>query len=120
MGQRRDSTIRDNQMEPSRAANPGRKVEKVMERREIYVGFGDTFPPEDGSCGKWSREKVFVIPLIDGISDNVWKQIYKKTNEYKPMYEEDGSAVFCDDENWQIVRKVGGKCVKIADIVAYI
>ena len=38
--------------------------------KEIFVGLGDTFPPADG-CGIWEHEKVYVHPLIDGISDNL-------------------------------------------------
>lgn len=85
--------------------------------KEIFVGLGDTFPPADG-CGIWEHEKVYVHPLIDGISDNLWKRIYNETNEYRPMYGKDGSAVYLDDENWQIVRKVDGKIIKIANVTA--
>ena len=88
-----------------------------MARKEIYVGLGDTHPPVDG-FGEWEHEKVYVVPLIDGISDNLWKRIYNETNEYRPMYGKDGSAVYLDDDNWQIVRKIGKQIVKIANVVA--
>ena len=91
-------------------------------RKEIFVGFGDTHPPVDENghmtYGQWEHEKVYVIPLIDGISDNLWKKIYNETNEYRPMYGKDGSAVYLDDDNWQIVRKVGGQIIKIANVSA--
>ena len=89
-----------------------------MARKEIFVGFGDTHPPVD-CFGEWEHEKVYVVPLIDGISENLWKRIYNETNEYRPMYGKDGSAVYLDDENWQIVRKIGKQIIKIANVVAY-
>ena len=91
-------------------------------RKEIFVGLGTTHPPvdEDGytTCGQWEHEKVYVVPLIDGISDNLWKKIYNETNEYRPMYGKDGSAVYLDDDNWQIVRKIGKQIIKIANVTA--
>ena len=89
-----------------------------MTRKEIFVGLGDTHAPVDG-FGEWEHERVYVVPLIDGISDNLWKRICNETNDYRPMYGKDGSAVYLDDENWQIVRKVNGKTVKIANVIAY-
>ena len=88
-----------------------------MARKAIYVGLGDTVPGEweNGSC-IWHHSKRYVHPLIDGISDNLWKKIYEETNEYRPMYGKDGSAVYFDDDNWQIVRKVNGKLIKIANV----
>lgn len=94
-----------------------------MARKEIFVGLGTTHPPVDDDgytvCGQWEHERVYVVPLMDGISDNLWKRIYETTNDYRPMYGKDGSAVYYDDENWQIVRKVNGKTIKIANVVAY-
>ncbi len=84
-------------------------------RKAIYVGFGGTVPPVDG-CGEWEETRVYVHPLIDGISDALWKRIYNETNEYRPMYGKDGSAVYLDDENYMIVRKVGKEIIKIADV----
>ena len=98
--------------------SPRRKEGKGMTRKEIFVGLGDTHPPVDGD-GIWEHERVYVVPLIDGISDNLWKRIYNETNDYRPMYGKDGSAVYLDDENWQIVRRVNGKTIKIANVVAY-
>ena len=89
----------------------------MINRKEIYVGLGDTHPDDDWS-GKWEHEKVYVHPLIDGMSDNLWKRIYNETNEYRQMYGKDGSAVYLDEDNWQIVRKIGKKIVKIANITA--
>jgi hypothetical protein len=89
----------------------------AMARKEIFVGLGDTHPPVDG-FGEWEHEKVYVVPLIDGISDNLWKRIYNETNEYRPMYGHDGSAVYLDDDNWQIVRKIGKQIIKIANVTA--
>lgn len=91
-------------------------------RKEIFVGLGTTHPSvdEDGymTCGQWEHEKVYVVPLIDGISDNLWRKIYNETNEYRPMYGKDGSAVYLDDDNWQIVRKIGKQIIKIANVTA--
>jgi hypothetical protein len=91
-------------------------------RKEIFVGLGTTHPPVDEygrtTCGQWEHEKVYVVPLIDGISDNLWKRIYNETNEYRPMYGHDGSAVYLDDDNWQIVRKIGKQIIKIANVTA--
>lgn len=91
-------------------------------RKEIFVGLGDTHPPVDENgrmtFGQWEHEKVYVVPLIDGISDNLWKKIYNETNEYRPMYGKDGSAVYLDDDSWQIVRKIGKQIIKIANITA--
>lgn len=93
-----------------------------MARKQIFVGLGATHPPvdEDGfmTCGQWEHERVYVVPLIDGISDNLWKRIYNETNEYHPMYGHDGSAVYLDDDNWQIVRKIGKQIIKIANVTA--
>ena len=85
--------------------------------KAILVGNGGTVPGEwnNGSC-VWHHTKVYVHPLIDGISENLWKKIYNETNDYRPMFGKDGSAVYCDEENYQIVRKVNGKLIKIADI----
>ena len=91
-------------------------------QKAIFVGLGDTHPPvdDDGytTFGIWEHEKVYVHPLINGISDNLWKRIYNETNEYRPMYGKDGSKVYLDDENWQIVRKVNGQTIKIANVTA--
>lgn len=86
-------------------------------QKAIFVGLGDTVPPVDG-FGVWEHEKVYVHPLIEGISDNLWKRIWNETNEYRPMFGKDGSAVYLDDDNWQIVRKVGKTIIKIADVTA--
>ena len=89
---------------------------------KIFVGLGATHPPddEDGymTNGTWEHEKVYVVPLIDGISDNLWKRIYNETNEYRPMYGKDGSAVYFDDEAWMIVRKIGKKVFTLANVTA--
>lgn len=89
----------------------------MANQKSIFVGLGDTVPGdwENGSC-IWHHAKVYVHPLIDGISDNLWKRIYKETNEIRPMYGKDGSAVYTDMDEWQIVRKIGKKLVKIANI----
>ena len=86
-------------------------------RKSIYVGIGGTAPGEweNGGC-VWHHTKVYVHPLIDGISDNLWKRIYNETNDLRPMCANDGSAVYLDEDNWQIVRKVGKQIIKIADI----
>ena len=93
-----------------------------MARKEIFVGLGTTLPPvdEDGymTCGEWEHERVYVSPLIEGISDNLWKRIYNKTNEDRPMFGHDGSAVYLDEDNWQIVRKIGKQIIKIANVTA--
>jgi hypothetical protein len=34
------------------------------------------------------------------------------------MYGKDGSKVYLDDDNWQIVRVVNGKKIKIANVTA--
>lgn len=88
-----------------------------MTNKAIFVGLGDTVPPVDG-FGAWEHERVYVHPLIEGISDNLWKRIYNETNEYRPMYGKDGSSVYLDDDNWQIVRKIGKQIVKIANVTA--
>lgn len=88
-----------------------------MKNREIYVGIGGTAPGEwkDGSC-EWHNTKVYVHSLIDGISNNLWKRIYNETNEIRPMFGKDGSKVYADMDEWQIVRVVNGKRIKIANI----
>ena len=85
--------------------------------KAIFVGDGGTMPGEwgNGSC-IWHHTKVYVHPLIDGISDSLWKRIYNETNDFRPMFGKDGSAVYCDMDNWQIVRKLNGKLIKIANI----
>ena len=57
------------------------------------------------------------LEVLRGKIENV--VYYNETNDYRPMYGKDGSAVYLDDENWQIVRKANGKLVKIANVVAY-
>ena len=85
--------------------------------KEIYVGLGGTAPGEmnNGSC-IWHHTKVYVHPLIEGISENLWKRIYNETNEFRPMFGKDGSAVYTDMDEYQIVRKINGKLIKIANI----
>lgn len=85
--------------------------------KAIFVGLGDTHPPVDG-FGQWEHEKVYVHPLIDGISDSLWKKIYNTTNEYRPMLGKDGSKVYLDDDNWQIVRVINGNTIRIANVTA--
>lgn len=91
-------------------------------QKAIFVGLGDTVPPVDDNgyttYGIWEHEKVYVHPLIEGISANLWKRIYNETSEYHPMFGKDGSAVYLDDENWQIVRKIGKQIIKIANVTA--
>ena len=89
----------------------------MANQKAIYVGVGGTAPGEweNGSC-VWHDTKVYVHPLIDGISDNLWKKIYNETNDYRPMLGKDGSKVYCDMDNYQIVRKLNGKEIKIANI----
>ena len=89
----------------------------MKNQKAIYVGVGGTAPGEwiDGSC-VWHETKVYVHPLINGISENLWKRIYNETNEYRPMFGKDGSAVFTDMDEYQIVRKVNGKRIAIANI----
>lgn len=88
-----------------------------MKQKAIYVGVGGTAPGEweNGSC-LWHDTKVYVHPLIEGLSDNLWKRIFNETNEYRPMYGKDGSAVYTDMDGWQIIRKVGKQLIKIANI----
>ena len=94
----------------------------MANQKAIFVGLGTTHPPvdDDGyiTSGVWEHEKIYVHPLIDGISDNLWKKIYNTTDEDRPMYGKDGSEVFLDEDNWQIVRVVGGKTIKIANVTA--
>ena len=89
----------------------------MANRTAIYVGVGGTAPGEweNGSC-IWHDTKVYVHPLIDGISENLWKKIYNETNEIRPMFGKDGSKVYCDMDNYQIVRKINGKEIKSANI----
>ena len=89
----------------------------MANRKAIYVGQGGTAPGEweNGSC-IWHHTKVYVHPLIEGISDNLWKRIYNETNEIRPMFGKDGSKVYCDMDNYQIVRRINGKEIKIANI----
>lgn len=89
----------------------------MANQKGIYVGFGGTAPGEweNGSC-VWHDIKVYVHPLIEGISDNLWKRLWNETNEYRPMYGKDGSAVYYDDEAYQIVRKIGGNVIPIANV----
>lgn len=93
-----------------------------MARKQIFVGLGRTFPPVDDegrmTSGEWEHERVYVVPLIDGISDNLWKRIYNETNEDRPMFGKDGSRVYYDDEAWQIVRKIGKQIIPIANVSA--
>ena len=89
----------------------------MTNRKSIFVGLGGTVPPVQG-FGQWEHERVYVHPLIDGISDNLWKKIYNTTTEFFPMYGKDGSKVYLDDDNWQIVRVVNGKKIKIANVTA--
>ena len=88
-----------------------------MKQKAIYVGAGSTAPGElrDGCC-MWHDTKVYVHPLIEGISDKLWKRIFNETNEYRPMYGKDGSAVYTDMDGWQIIRKVGKQLIRIANI----
>lgn len=85
--------------------------------KAIYVGFGGTAPGElkDGQC-IWHDTKMYVHPLIEGISDNLWKRIYNETNDYKPMFGKDGSKVYTDLDEWGIFRVVNGKRIRIANI----
>lgn len=89
----------------------------MTNQKAIYVGVGGTAPGEwnNGSC-IWHDTKVYVHPLIDGISDNLWKRIFNETNDCRPMFGKDGSKVYCDMDNYQIVRKLNGKEIKIANI----
>lgn len=89
----------------------------MANRKSIYVGFGGTAPGEweNGSC-IWHDTKVYVHPLIDGISDNLWKRIANETNEIRPMYGKDGSKVYADFDEYEIVRILNGKRIKIANI----
>ena len=89
----------------------------MANQKAIFVGQGGTVPGEwnNGSC-VWHHTKVYVHPLIDGISDNLWKKIYNETNDYRPMLGKDGSKVFYDEDNYQIVRKLNGKRIVIANV----
>ena len=88
-----------------------------MKQMGIYVGLGGTAPGEwkDGSC-EWHDTKRYVHPLIDGISANLWKRIYNETNEIRPMFGKDGSKVYADMDEWEIVRILNGKRIRIANI----
>lgn len=95
-----------------------------MARNEIFVGFGRSFPPVDENGnptrGEWERERVYIIPMIKGISEMLWKKIWNTTNDAHPIYGKDGSAVYFDEEGWQVVRVMtNGETVKIADVTAY-
>ena len=83
----------------------------------ILIGNGGTAPGvlENGRC-IWHRTKVYVHPLIEGISENLWKRIYNETSDIRPMYGKDGSEVYTDTDSWQIVRRIGGKLITIANI----
>ena len=89
----------------------------MANQKAIFVGNGGTAPGEweNGRC-IWHDTKVYVQPLIEGISDSLWKKIYNETNDFRPMFGKDGSAVYCDMDNYQIVRKLNGKLIKIANI----
>lgn len=86
-------------------------------RKPIYAGFGGTAPGdwENGSC-EWHDIKVYVHPLIDGISETLWKKLWGETNEDKPMFGKDGSKVYYDDERYQIIRRLNGKEIPIANV----
>ena len=83
----------------------------------IYCGIGGTAPGdwENGSC-VWNETKLFVHPLIDGISPNLWKRIVNETNESRPMYGKDGSKVYADFEEWGVFRRIGSDVIRIANI----
>ena len=83
----------------------------------IYVGVGGTAPGEweNGSC-IWHHTKLYVHPLIEGISENLWKRIANETCYVRPMYGKDGSAVYADFDEYAIFRKLNGKLIKIANI----
>lgn len=83
----------------------------------IYVGHGGTAPGEwkDGVCN-WHRTKLYVHPLIEGISENLWKKIINETSEFNPMFGRDGSAVYADMDQWRVIRNINGREIKIANI----
>lgn len=89
----------------------------MVNQKGIYVGVGGTAPGEwkDGVC-EWHDTRVYVHPLIDGISDKLWKRIYNETNEIRPMFGKDGSKVYADMDEYEIVRIVSGKRIVIANI----
>ncbi len=85
--------------------------------KAIYAGIGGTAPGnwKDGQC-IWHDTKVYIHPLIEGISERLWKRIYNETNEFHPIFGKDGSEVYTDMDEWRIVRKINGKLIKIANI----
>lgn len=89
----------------------------MANQKSIYVGLGGTAPGDwkNGSL-LWHHTKMYVHPLIDGISDNLWKKIFNETNDLRPMYGKDGSAVYCDLDEYEIVRIINGKRIRIANI----
>ncbi len=85
--------------------------------KAIYVGKGTP------ACGGWidgrcefHDSRRYVHPLIEGISANLWRKIYNETNEIRPMYGHDGSKVYTDIDEYEIVREVNGKRIRIANI----
>jgi len=86
-------------------------------RKKIYAGEGGTVPGEwkNGSC-IWHHTKIYVHPLIDGISDALLVRICNETCEFRPMYGKDGSAVYADMDEYRIFRKVNGQRIIIANI----
>lgn len=92
-------------------------MDTMKNLKAIYAGFGGTAPGdwEDGSC-VWHDIKVFIHPLIDGISENLWKKLWNETNEDRPMIGKDGSKVYYDDERYQIIRRINGQEIPIANV----
>lgn len=84
----------------------------------IFVGFGGTAPGQmtDGIC-EWHRTRVYVLPEIEGISSRLWEKLANKTCEIRPMFGKDGSRVYADYANHEIVREIGGKRIRIATMV---
>ena len=76
--------------------------------KNIFVGFGGYH-----DC---TRSRYYVHPLIDGISENLWKRICKETCEAKPMLGHDGSEVFVDYDSYKVFRKIGTQFIAIANI----
>lgn len=91
--------------------------ERGPKMKKIYVGYYSTIPGEvvDGVC-TWNHTKLYVTPLIDGISDNLWKRICNETCERKPMFGKDGSAVFVDYDEYKVFRKIGTRYITIGTI----
>lgn len=83
----------------------------------IYCGIGGTAPGEweNGRC-EWHNTKVYVHPLIDGISPALWQKIVNTTNEARPMCGKDGSKVYADFEEWGVFRRIGSDVIRIANI----